>query len=53
MHGSKAQGQGEFPKDPQYHLGLKPNAMVINVDKHYHGYIRKLPRAVIRHYELI
>ncbi|KAI1424161.1 averantin oxidoreductase [Xylaria sp. FL1777] len=42
IYGFKGQGRPEFSKDPQYHSGLKPNTTIINSDKDYHGYIRKL-----------
>ncbi|GAW13413.1 hypothetical protein ANO14919_027980 [Xylariales sp. No.14919] len=43
IYGFKAQSQGEFAKDPQYHSGLsKDDPLILNADKSYHSYVRKL-----------
>ncbi|KAJ3961392.1 hypothetical protein N0V92_001887 [Colletotrichum tropicale] len=35
-------GQLEFSKDEKYFSGLKGEPLILNADRHYHGYIRKL-----------
>ncbi|KAK7698575.1 hypothetical protein SLS64_012443 [Diaporthe eres] len=41
IYGHKA-GQLEFSKDEKYFSGLKGEPIILNADRHYHGYIRKL-----------
>ncbi|KAL2289434.1 hypothetical protein FJTKL_01724 [Diaporthe vaccinii] len=41
IYGHKA-GQLEFSKDEKYNSGLKGEPIILNADRHYHGYIRKL-----------
>ncbi|OTA84957.1 hypothetical protein M434DRAFT_16235 [Hypoxylon sp. CO27-5] len=42
IYGHKAPGQLEFAKDEKYHSGMKGGPVILNADRHYHGYIRKL-----------
>lgn len=42
IYGHKPPGHLEFSKDEKYHSGLKGGPMILNADRHYHGYIRKL-----------
>ncbi|KAL7625624.1 hypothetical protein AAE478_004844 [Parahypoxylon ruwenzoriense] len=42
IYGHKAAGQLEFSKDKKYHSGLAGDPVILNADRHYHGYIRKL-----------
>ncbi|KAH8649307.1 averantin oxidoreductase [Xylariales sp. PMI_506] len=42
IYGHRAHGQSEFSKDHKYHSGMKGEPVVINADRNYHGYIRKL-----------
>ncbi|RYC65673.1 hypothetical protein CHU98_g552 [Xylaria longipes] len=42
IYGYKPTGQVEFPKDAKYHSGVKSDPIILNADRHYHGYIRKL-----------
>nr|XP_036574774.1 averantin oxidoreductase [Colletotrichum truncatum]KAF6781243.1 averantin oxidoreductase [Colletotrichum truncatum] len=41
IYGHKT-GQLEFAKDEKYFAGLKGEPIILNADRHYHGYIRKL-----------
>lgn len=41
IYGHKA-GQLEFSKDEKYFSGLNGEPIILNADRHYHGYIRKL-----------
>lgn len=41
IYGHKA-GQLEFSKDEKYFAGLKGEPLILNADRNYHGYIRKL-----------
>ncbi|KAL1846859.1 hypothetical protein Daus18300_014117 [Diaporthe australafricana] len=41
IYGHKT-GQLEFSKDEKYFSGLKGEPTLLNADRHYHGYIRKL-----------
>ena len=41
IYGHKT-GQLEFSKDEKYFSGLAGEPVIINADRHYHGYIRKL-----------
>ncbi|KAK1511383.1 averantin oxidoreductase [Colletotrichum abscissum] len=42
IYGHKPSGELEFSKDPKYHAGWKGEPVILNADRHYHGYIRKL-----------
>ncbi|KAJ0330007.1 hypothetical protein COL5a_003838 [Colletotrichum fioriniae] len=42
IYGHKAPGQPEFSKDGKYHSALKGDAVIINADREYHSYIRRL-----------
>ncbi|TGJ86345.1 hypothetical protein E0Z10_g2441 [Xylaria hypoxylon] len=42
IYGFKAQDQSEFSKDPAYHSGLHKHPIILNAEKSYHGYIRRL-----------
>ncbi|ETS78106.1 hypothetical protein PFICI_10168 [Pestalotiopsis fici W106-1] len=42
IYGHKASGQPEFTKDKKYHSGLVGPPVLLNADREYHGYIRKL-----------
>ncbi|KAJ8112608.1 hypothetical protein ONZ43_g5358 [Nemania bipapillata] len=42
IYGYKARGEAEFPKDHRYHAALKGDPVILNADREYHGYIRKL-----------
>ncbi|KAK1713442.1 hypothetical protein CaCOL14_009338 [Colletotrichum acutatum] len=42
IYGHKAPGQLEFSKDGKYHSALKGDAVIINADREYHSYIRRL-----------
>ncbi|KAI1414211.1 cytochrome P450 [Hypoxylon sp. FL1857] len=42
IYGHKGPGQPEFAKDEKYHSGMKGGPVILNADRHYHGYIRKL-----------
>ncbi|KAI0551013.1 averantin oxidoreductase [Xylaria curta] len=42
IYGFKPAGQVEFAKDHKYHSGFKGGPTILNADRHYHGYIRKL-----------
>ncbi|KAK1705819.1 averantin oxidoreductase [Colletotrichum lupini] len=42
IYGHKAPGQLEFSKDSKYHSALKGDAVIINADREYHSYIRRL-----------
>ncbi|KAF2965734.1 hypothetical protein GQX73_g7855 [Xylaria multiplex] len=42
IYGFKSHGQEEFSKDPRYHSGIEGEPIILNADKTYHGYIRKL-----------
>lgn len=41
IYGHKT-GQLEFSKDEKYFSGLDREPVILNADRHYHGYIRKL-----------
>ncbi|KAK1450718.1 averantin oxidoreductase [Colletotrichum cuscutae] len=41
-YGPVAPGQLEFSKDSKYHSALKSDAVIINADREYHSYIRRL-----------
>jgi hypothetical protein len=42
IYGLRQQGKDELPKDKKYFSGLKGEPIIINADRQYHGYIRKL-----------
>ncbi|KAI0458821.1 averantin oxidoreductase [Xylaria acuta] len=42
IYGYKPAGHVEFVKDPKYHSGLGGDPIILNADRNYHGYIRKL-----------
>ncbi|GJC84301.1 cytochrome P450 monooxygenase aclL [Colletotrichum liriopes] len=42
IYGHKPPGQLEFSKDEKYFAGLKGEPIILNADREYHGYIRKL-----------
>ncbi|POS68686.1 averantin oxidoreductase, partial [Diaporthe helianthi] len=42
IYGHKPSGQVEFVKDPKYHAGWKGEQVILNADRQYHGYVRKL-----------
>ncbi|OTA99206.1 hypothetical protein M426DRAFT_325350 [Hypoxylon sp. CI-4A] len=42
IYGHKAPGHVEFAKDEKYHSGMKGRPTILNADRHYHGYVRKL-----------
>ncbi|KAI0468198.1 averantin oxidoreductase [Xylaria cf. heliscus] len=42
IYGYKPAGQVEFVKDPKYFSGIKGDPLILNADRDYHGYIRKL-----------
>ncbi|KAI1377472.1 cytochrome P450 [Hypoxylon crocopeplum] len=42
IYGYKSTGQLEFSKDEKYHSGLQGGPVILNADRHYHTYIRKL-----------
>ncbi|KAF3018527.1 hypothetical protein E8E14_011795 [Neopestalotiopsis sp. 37M] len=42
IYGHKASGQSEFSKDEKYHSGLAGQPILLNADREYHGYLRKL-----------
>ncbi|WYZ43973.1 hypothetical protein EsH8_VII_000409 [Colletotrichum jinshuiense] len=42
IYGHKPPSQLEFSKDEKYFSGLKGEPIILNADRHYHGYIRKL-----------
>ncbi|KAK1963578.1 averantin oxidoreductase [Colletotrichum sublineola] len=42
IYGHKQIGQPEFSKDEKYHASLKSVPLIINADREYHSYVRKL-----------
>ena len=42
IYGHTPRGKHEFVKDERYFSGLKGEPIILNSDRHYHGYIRKL-----------
>ncbi|KAI1391262.1 cytochrome P450 [Hypoxylon trugodes] len=42
IYGHKPPGHLEFSKDEKYHSGIKGGPLILNADRHYHQYIRKL-----------
>jgi cytochrome P450 len=42
IYGHKSAGEEEFAKDKNYHAGIKGEPVILNADKEYHSYLRKL-----------